>query len=346
MTDWIPETSWTCNPEKIGLYMVKVLVRDGEHSGPDEGDSFTSQSLEIEPKLIAELPIDKVRDIKFSPNDNILASASRNDSDITLWDVASGTQIRTFKGHLDWVHVIKFSPDGRTLASGSHDFTIKLWDVASGAEIKTLRGHSNVVKSLAFSPDGGILASGGSSEDIEDSVKLWDIESGKEIRTLNSIDQSFGLDFSPNGRILASASNKQIMLWDVASGTEIRILKGGTWTASVAFSPDGRILAIGDFNPNNLTLWDIDREESLHTLNGGSPIAFSPDGSMLASGKPSGGHFFDQWGGFSLWDMTKYTEICPWFFGEKTVHGITFSPDGRTLAVAINDEIDLWKLVA
>jgi len=64
--------------------------------------------------------------VSFSPNGQILASASE-DSSIRLWSVAHGTTLKTLSGHTSWVWAVAFSPDGQTLASGSEDCTIRLW---------------------------------------------------------------------------------------------------------------------------------------------------------------------------------------------------------------------------
>ena len=62
-----------------------------------------------------------------------------------------------------------FSPDGKTLASGSEDRTVKLWDVASGKNTATVKEHTGSVFSVAFSPDGKMLASASQDE----TIKLW-----------------------------------------------------------------------------------------------------------------------------------------------------------------------------
>jgi WD40 repeat protein len=69
---------------------------------------------------------------------------------------------------------VSFSPDGKTLATGSYDNTIKLWDVETGQQIRTLTGHNSYVTSVSFSSDGKTLATGSG----DDTIKLWNGEYG------------------------------------------------------------------------------------------------------------------------------------------------------------------------
>ncbi len=97
------------------------------------------------------------------------------DKSIKLWDVATGKELISLKGHEYCVSSVIFSPDGKTLATGDEEKTIKLWDVATGKELATLKGHTESIVSLTFSADGKMLAS--TSEDK--TIKLWDVAKPK-----------------------------------------------------------------------------------------------------------------------------------------------------------------------
>ncbi|MFN7338945.1 MAG: protein kinase, partial [bacterium] len=86
-----------------------------------------------------------VDSVIYSPDGRYLASGSW-DKTIKVWDVVTGTELRTLTGHSDRVRSVVYSPDGRYLASGSWDKTIKVWDVVTGTELRTLTGHSDRVR--------------------------------------------------------------------------------------------------------------------------------------------------------------------------------------------------------
>jgi WD40 repeat protein len=66
---------------------------------------------------------------------------------------------------------VGFSPDGRLIATGSHDHSIRLWDVTSHSCAAVLSDHTSVVSSVAFSPDGHSLISGS----FDKTARQWDV---------------------------------------------------------------------------------------------------------------------------------------------------------------------------
>jgi WD40 repeat protein len=91
---------------------------------------------------------------------------------------------------------VAFTPDGRTLASGSSDKTVKLWDVTSGRLRHSLDGHQDEVRSVAFAPDGCTLVSGSA----DNTIKLWDIATRELLLTLLAMPGGGAIAILPDGR--------------------------------------------------------------------------------------------------------------------------------------------------
>src|SRR5262249_9842577 len=108
-----------------------------------------------------------------------LATGS-GDNTAKLWDVTTGQELATLKGHAGTVGSVAFSPDGKRLATGSGDSTVKIWDMTTGRDITTLKGHKGAVYSAVFSPDGKNLVSGSQDK----TAQFWHAAKNREVSAI------------------------------------------------------------------------------------------------------------------------------------------------------------------
>ena len=149
--------------------------------------------------------------IAISPDGRYLYSGGWG-SQITVWDVATGTQTITFGDKARGVNRMILSPDGSLLVSaGVSNEPMILWEAATGRQLRTFAGHTDSVTAMAFSPDGKLLAS--SARDV--TIKLWNVATATTLQTLvGHTEAATGLAFSPDGATLASTAYDQgIWLW-------------------------------------------------------------------------------------------------------------------------------------
>jgi transcriptional regulator with XRE-family HTH domain len=137
--------------------------------------------------------------------------------------------IAVLTSHAGAVHTVAFSPDGKTLATGSDAGTILLWDMATHRQITALTGPAGPVTSVAFNPDGTTLATG----TTDDKVRLWDVATHRQITALTGpAGPVTSVAFSPDGTILAAGSDDgAVRLWEVATLRPIATLMGFTGSA-------------------------------------------------------------------------------------------------------------------
>jgi len=343
------EDRWegTITPEYDGTVTVTATDKAGNTS------SWRADYAMLRP------PFFEVSRVEISPPDPVVGQRITVQATIVNTGHESGTRVVTLcldgvcpeeggeaaeplelYGHWYPVYSVAFSPDGKTLASGSWDETIKLWDTATGEELRTLTGHTSYVSSVAFSPDGKILASASG----DGTVRLWDAATGREIRRLEGHwGWVFAIAFSPDGKTVASGGDDGlVLLWDVETGSEKGVLEGHEGAVyGVAFSPSGDLLATGS-EDHTVKLWDLASQRLKATLRGHQgyvlAVAFSPDGRLVASGSEDGT--------VRIWDSTTGNQIQVLSGHEDIVHSVAFSPDGKTLASgSVDGTVRLWDPV-
>jgi WD40 repeat protein len=200
--------------------------------------------------------------------------------------------VKQLQGHSLPVYGLSWSPDGRRLASASHDCTVRIWTISDGEAVIT-RGsrHQLGVWSVAWSPDGRWIASG----DLVSVVNLWDANNGEFKQELHRHTQYISsIEWSPDGRYLATASDdRTVVLWDGQTFEASRTLEyHRREVTSSAWSSDSRTLATGSldctvciWSPNTGRL-KLVLESSLGPIKW---VAFSGDDRLLAARCGNGG---------------------------------------------------------
>ena len=191
--------------------------------------------------------------VAWGPDGHALAFNDYKDVWMKRWSdgaesiASNGQGLTRLEGHTDYVTSLTWSPDGALLASGSEDSAVRVWDAQTQLCVSVLRGHSKSVLAIAFSPDGSLLASAGSDRN----VRLWDLAAEAPAASLvdpEEYDQTTGLAWSPDGRLLAAARwpENVVRVWDVAGRKLLSSLPctlPDVEPVGLGFIPDGQLLA-------------------------------------------------------------------------------------------------------
>jgi WD40 repeat protein len=269
--------------------------------------------------------------LAFSADGRRLAAAGVHPT--IVWDIASKQKCFTLS--LDHSYVA-FTPDGKQLVTADNVKSVRLWDARTGKrmggfETEGPERHVNIF-SLAVSPDGKHAAL-----KLLNHVVIVELDSGKVVWR----EKSYGyhnepVAFSPDGRLLAFASEKGVRIWEWASGRQVAaITEGGDIRSpnrdmlrpACVFAPDGKRLAWAEWN-GNIRLWDLAARKEMPLLEGHQGqiqlFALRPDGKALVT--------TDLAGTVRLWDTASSRMIRAFSWREHHIPiCLTFSGDGRRL---------------
>jgi hypothetical protein len=311
------------NPSNF-IDSAKYAIESLKHSRTFEGDLALRRAIRLFPYQSAL--------INNSSKEGIEIINPDWGKTVRVLSTSSGKELISLK-HNESVSKIKFSPDGKSLATVAAwpDFAARVWDLSTGKKLMEFP-NDGPVSYIAFSPDGLKLA----TTSLDDTTRLWDIKSGNElIKFIENVPANI-LAFSPDGARLAIASEDYTLrVWDARSGKELNVFLLNDLATSIAFSPDGDRLATACFNNTTSVVWDVLTGQELTTMPHDAPvslIAFSPDGNELFTLSDDN----TAW----TWDSHtgKYLASVNRDFLRDSVE---FSPDHSRIAVTINQSDDI-----
>lgn len=259
------------------------------------------------PKASFRLFFSLTNDLSFSPDNKWLASLSRLECQVRLWDLSGGNpkEVSLPIRHTRNLDAMAFSPDGNTLATaGSKDMTVRLWDLTlARPDEKAVLEVRDIVHAVVFSSDGKTLA----SAEGYTTLRLWDLSGPKprERGLLKADSEGFrSVVFTRDGKNLVeweptlaagqqnAARNLTVRTWDLSRAKIIKevVFIGQSQIGPVALAPDLKTLVTTDVD-GRVVWWETDSGKSLRQWVLPSPanaIAFLPDGQRIATGSKDG----------------------------------------------------------
>ncbi len=298
----------------------------------------------------SETTEDYVTALALSPDKRILASgAGTAESEIRLWDAASGHALGTLEGHRAGIDQLLFFPDGNTLASASGDQTIRLWNVtnpAHGQTRKVLHGHTARVRALALLPDNQTLLSASG----DGTVLSWNISAPEQRKQHFKLPRTIGpWRFTPDSKSVVALDESPVQpgvvvfRWsietDFQQGERLVDLKSNS-VDEACLSTDARWMAVS-YLGGNVKVWDLQARAQTSEFKTGIqraiPREFIADGTklLLFDGADNSLHEWDLTPGRE--QRTRFWKLTPgrWTYAlspdENWFLSSILSPDTGTL---------------
>ena len=201
--------------------------------------------------------VNRVLALDFNRDGTQLATGSGEPSrsgQVRIWNVADGVMVKAFEdAHDDTVHGVRFSPDGKVLASCGADKYVRTFDLIGGALLRRFEGHTHHVLSVSWRGDGQVLASAGA----DGVVKIWNAQDGDQVRSIGGFKkQVTSLRFIGDTPNIATTSGDRIVRFvNSANGGTVRNFGGAAeFMHSVDVTPDGAVLVAGGHD-SVLRIW-------------------------------------------------------------------------------------------
>ncbi len=311
----------------------------------DQGAKPPAVDAKIKRAVVLNLPpalVKPVRAVAISPDKDKPMVAAGRGNQVHLFDAKTGEfkstlvdpDLKTPDGkpasaaHISLVESMAYSPDGKTLATGSFQ-ELTLWDMEKGTPKLRINGFADRVVAIAFSPDGTKFATGGGAPTEDGEVKLFDA-AGKPLGDIKNAhsDTVFGVAFSPDNKLLATGgADKFVKVFEVPGGRLVKSFEGHTaHVLDVGWTADGKkLVSCGADSDKMVKVWDYEKGEKLRDMtphkNQTTRLMFVP---KTANFLTCGGD-----GGSILWNAENGGNLKTYAGAKDFLYAVATSLDGK-----------------
>lgn len=225
--------------------------------------------------------------------DGKLLAAGTDEGQVKVFDLATKTQLRSFKGHgSSAVQAVDFLPDLKCVASFSDDRTVRLWDLAAEQEVARFAEHSDYIRAGCVSLSSPDIIISGS---YDHSVKFWDRrrESGESVFSFDHGSPVEAVLLMPNDALLVSAGGHDIKIWDLLSGSRrpLKTFSPHNKTITTLGFANGSTRLVSGSLDTHVKFHDISTFQTVHSVKFPSPVlsaVVAPNDSFVAAGMSDG----------------------------------------------------------
>lgn len=286
---------------------------------------------------------DTVFTIDLSEDGRFLASGSA-DRQAKVWELGKGLaearrlqtkKIRcayTFPEHQQWVQSVRFSHNGRYLATGCNDDQVRIFDLERPALIRTLSGCHDHVYAVDFTPDDQKLLAGS----WDRTLKVWDLNSGELEETYQGNDSEvYRTVFVPHGTDILVCGERKVRRWAERCHLLKQEYSGSTVpVSSIAWHSKQRKLVVGGWD-NTFKILDLGSfgmERACGAGNARIPaMQFSASGNQLVIAEVCGT--------VEIRDAKAERGKVTRYMHPNMVNMVWLSPSGRELYTACDDAL-------